>query len=139
MIFGSQLLTIDLVDASTNISSGSVSDDKVIGSILSNTSVPRNVRRELFFSYLSFLSHFLLQCLIVNFILLCQDLNLGLDGFPINVINMKTATFRNGSTIPNGSYRLLFRALRVTGNPKEDNLKDYDFAFTESFGVRVQV
>lgn len=74
-----------------------------------------------------------------QFVLLCQDLNLGLDGFPINVINMKTATFRNGSTIPNGSYRLLFRALRVTGNPKEDNLKDYDFAFTESFGVRVQV
>ena len=51
MIFGSQLLTIDLVDASTNISSGSVSDDKVIGSILSNTSVPRNVRREFFYNY----------------------------------------------------------------------------------------
>ena len=55
MIFGSQLLTIDLVDASTNISSDSVSDDKVIGSILSNTSVPRNVRGEFYFFLLIFL------------------------------------------------------------------------------------
>ena len=55
MIFGSQLLAIDLVDASTNISSGLVSDDKVIGSILSNTSVPRNVRGEFNFFLLIFL------------------------------------------------------------------------------------
>jgi hypothetical protein len=57
------------------------------------------------------------------------------DGFPIDFINMKTATFPNGSTIPNGSYRLLFCALRITGNPEED--KDYDFALTDSFEVQV--
>ena len=49
MSFGSPLLTIDLVDASTgNINNnGSFSDVKVVGSILSNSSVPRNnyVRR----------------------------------------------------------------------------------------------
>ena len=49
MSFGSPLLTIDLVDASTgNVgTSGSFSDVKVVGSILSNTSIPRNndVRR----------------------------------------------------------------------------------------------
>lgn len=58
-----------------------------------------------------------------------------MNGFPVNVISMKTATFHNGSTIPNGSYRFLFRALRVTGNPKVD--ADYDFALSDSFGVEV--
>ena len=71
------------------------------------------------------------------FFLAPQDLNLGVDGFPVNVINMKTPTFLNGSTIPNGSYRLLFRALKVTGNPKLDELKDFEPAFTDIFGVQV--
>lgn len=61
--------------------------------------------------------------------------DLGPKGLPINVINMKTATFRNGSTIPNGSYRFFLRALRVTGDPKLE--EDYDFALTDSFGVEV--
>lgn len=44
MSFGSPHLTIDLVDASTGKinTSSSFSDVKVVGSILSNSSVPRN-------------------------------------------------------------------------------------------------
>ena len=44
MVFGSPLLDIYLVDASVNTSGSPLSEKMVVGSILSNTSVPRNVR-----------------------------------------------------------------------------------------------
>ena len=40
--------------------------------------------------------------------------------------------FANGTAISNGSYRLLFRALRVTGNPKEED--DYESWLSPIFG-----
>ena len=64
-----------------------------------------------------------------------QDLNFGQYGFPISVFDMKTATFLNGSTIPNGFYRFLFRAFRVTGDRALN--QDYDYALSDSFGVQV--
>ena len=43
MSFGSALINIDLVDAShSSITGDSFSDDMVVGSILSKTSIPRN-------------------------------------------------------------------------------------------------
>ena len=56
MSFGSPLVKIDLVDASnSNITGGSFTDDMVVGSILSNTSIPRNNDvREGFFSSIYF-------------------------------------------------------------------------------------
>ncbi|KAG9048751.1 hypothetical protein FS837_012114 [Tulasnella sp. UAMH 9824] len=41
-----------------------------------------------------------------------------------NVIALNPANFINGTAIPNGSYKLLVRALRITGNPK--NNEDYE-------------
>ncbi|KAG7086750.1 hypothetical protein E1B28_002682 [Marasmius oreades] len=50
--------------------------------------------------------------------------------FPIN-----TPTFANGATIPNGSYRLLLRALRVTGD--RENESDYESWLSPIVGVFV--
>ncbi|KAG8892313.1 hypothetical protein FRC01_014233 [Tulasnella sp. 417] len=41
-----------------------------------------------------------------------------------NVLSMKSRTFANGTTIPNGSYRVLLRALKITGDPSNQN--DYE-------------
>ncbi|KAG8946884.1 hypothetical protein FRC04_011311 [Tulasnella sp. 424] len=41
-----------------------------------------------------------------------------------NVLSMKSRTFANGTTIPNGSYRVLLRALKITGDPSNEN--DYE-------------
>ena len=57
-----------------------------------------------------------------------------MEGSAYSFIPIKT-TFLNGSTIPNGSYRLVFRALRVTGNPNLE--EDYDSAFSDVFGIQV--
>ena len=43
--------------------------------------------------------------------------------------------FANGTTIPNGDYRILVRALRITGDPLNEG--DYDSWLSEAFGVRV--
>ena len=61
-----------------------------------------------------------------------QDLSL--EGEPSVIVNMASMTFPNGSTIPNGAYRFLLRALRVTGNPELD--EDYDSVVTDSFGFQ---
>lgn len=73
------------------------------------------------------------NCPFCFFFFVPQDLSP--DGLDINKINMETAVFDDGSTIPNGSYRFLIRALRVTGNPNLD--EDYDYALTDSFGVQI--
>jgi len=44
-------------------------------------------------------------------------------------------TFANGTNIPNGDYRILMRALRVTGNPANED--DYESWLSPIFGVRV--
>jgi hypothetical protein len=38
--------------------------------------------------------------------------------------DLKTPVFANGTGIPNGYYRYLLRALRVTGNPQRQ--EDYE-------------
>ena len=42
--------------------------------------------------------------------------------------------FANATVIPNGNYRVLVRALRVTGDPKRQ--EDYDSYLSEIIGVR---
>lgn len=44
-------------------------------------------------------------------------------------------TFANGTSIPNGDYRILVRALRVTGNPANED--DYESWLSPIFGVQV--
>lgn len=43
--------------------------------------------------------------------------------FPNNTLVLKNV-FANGTVIPNGSYKVLLRALRVTGDPT--NEADYE-------------
>ncbi|KAL0072250.1 hypothetical protein AAF712_000010 [Marasmius tenuissimus] len=52
-----------------------------------------------------------------------------------NSISLNTPTFANGTTIPNGSYRILLRALRVTGDP--ENESDYESWLSPIVGVFV--
>ncbi|KAJ7767725.1 subtilisin-like protease [Mycena metata] len=59
---------------------------------------------------------------------LVSDLNF------VSGLNM-TNTFANGTVIPNGSYKVLIRALRVTGDP--DNEADYDAWLSQTMGVFV--
>jgi hypothetical protein len=46
-----------------------------------------------------------------------------------------SATFANGTRIPNGHYRVLVRALRVTGRPADE--RDYESWLSPIFGVQV--
>lgn len=62
-----------------------------------------------------------------------QDTTAGGDGF--NSFVLETPTFANGTTISNGSYRVLLRALKVTGDPK--NEADYESWLSPVFGVQV--
>ncbi|KAG7098360.1 hypothetical protein E1B28_000318 [Marasmius oreades] len=48
---------------------------------------------------------------------------------------VNTPTFANGTTIPNGNYRFLLRALRVTGDP--ENESDYESWLSPVLGVFV--
>lgn len=45
-----------------------------------------------------------------------------------------TAQFANGSTIPNGSYKILLRALKVSGNPANED--DYEVFLSPTIGVQ---
>jgi len=40
------------------------------------------------------------------------------------VVSLQNRQFANGTTISNGSYRLLIRALRITGDPTNES--DYE-------------
>ncbi|GLB37011.1 putative subtilisin-like protein [Lyophyllum shimeji] len=53
------------------------------------------------------------------------------NGF--NTIALDTPTFANGTTIANGSYRLLVRALRVTGDPTKE--EDYESWLSPIIGI----
>ncbi|KAF8894316.1 pyrolysin [Gymnopilus junonius] len=62
-----------------------------------------------------------------------DDTTDGGEGF--NTLTVTTPTFANGTTIPNGSYRVLVRALKVTGNPT--NEADYESWLSPIVGVQV--
>ncbi|KAK0505223.1 subtilisin-like protease [Armillaria luteobubalina] len=52
---------------------------------------------------------------------------------PYYLLDLTTPTFANGTTIPNGSYRLLLRVLKVTGDPSEES--DYESWSSPIIGV----
>ena len=47
-----------------------------------------------------------------------------------------SAVFANNSAIPNGQYRLLLRALKITGNPADEH--DYETFLSPIIGVNVK-
>ncbi|KAG6919367.1 hypothetical protein DXG01_006916 [Tephrocybe rancida] len=52
-----------------------------------------------------------------------------------NLFSLETPTFADGTTIPNGSYRFLVRALKVTGDPTKE--EDYESWLSPIVGVVV--
>lgn len=50
-----------------------------------------------------------------------------------NTKNFSMAQFANKTTIPNGQYRILMRALRITGNPKSEG--DYESWLSPIIGI----
>lgn len=52
---------------------------------------------------------------------------------PYYLLDLTTPTFADGTTIPNGSYKLFLRALKVTGDPSEDS--DYESWLSPIIGV----
>lgn len=53
------------------------------------------------------------------------------NGF--NTFTLETPTFANGTVIPNGAYRLLLRALKVTGDVTKE--EDYEVYLSPIIGV----
>ncbi|KAF9526570.1 pyrolysin [Crepidotus variabilis] len=132
LLFGSPAIRIDLVDPSVNFTAtvpsnqpgrrdtpddpvnvfsfpqdregGSFASVKIIGTLAEYTYVTRN-------DEVSPLS---------------QD-----NGY--NVYDIDVPAFANGTTIPNGQYRSLLRALRITGDPTKE--EDYDSWLSPIFGV----
>lgn len=54
------------------------------------------------------------------------------QGPPFVAINFPTA-FANGTAVPLGEYRVLLRALRLTGNPADE--RDYDVYVSQPVGI----
>ncbi|KAG6817490.1 hypothetical protein H0H87_008115 [Tephrocybe sp. NHM501043] len=52
-----------------------------------------------------------------------------------NVFSLEEPTFADGTTIPNGSYRFLLRALKVTGDPTKE--EDYESWLSPIVGIFV--
>ncbi|CAA7260654.1 unnamed protein product [Cyclocybe aegerita] len=50
-----------------------------------------------------------------------------------SLLRLRAPTFANGTTITNGQYRVLFRALKVTGNSKRQG--DYESWLSPVFGI----
>lgn len=57
------------------------------------------------------------------------------DGSGFNLFDINPPTFANGTTIPNGSYKILLRALKVTGDPT--NEADFESWLSPVIGVQV--
>lgn len=55
---------------------------------------------------------------------------------PYNSLALETATFADGTAIPNGTYRLLLRALKVTGDPV--NEADYETWLSPIVGIDIK-
>ena len=48
------------------------------------------------------------------------------DNTGYNEVALSKPQFANGTTIPNGAYRILLRALKVTGDPtREDDFESW--------------
>ncbi|KAJ3530209.1 hypothetical protein NMY22_g8670 [Coprinellus aureogranulatus] len=60
-----------------------------------------------------------------------NDWDINVNG--ANILALETPTFANGSSIPNGSYRLLFRALKVTGDQTKQ--EDYETWLSPIIGI----
>ncbi|KAI0745166.1 subtilisin-like protease [Earliella scabrosa] len=56
------------------------------------------------------------------------------DGTGFNLLSFATPSFANGTAIPNGAYRLLLRALKVTGNPTKE--EDFESWLSPIIGVQ---
>lgn len=54
----------------------------------------------------------------------------GYTSYPFEVM-----AFANGTQVPNGSYRFLVRALRVTGDPEQNS--DYESWLSPVVGVAI--
>ena len=57
------------------------------------------------------------------------------DGTGFNELSFSSPQFANGTTIPNGSYRVLLRALKVTGDPTKE--EDYESWLSPVVGIQV--
>ncbi|KAI0684940.1 subtilisin-like protease [Cytidiella melzeri] len=57
------------------------------------------------------------------------------DGSGFNLFGISPPTFSNGTTIPNGQYKILLRALKVTGNPNSE--ADFESWLSPVIGVQV--
>ncbi|KAI0088133.1 subtilisin-like protease [Irpex rosettiformis] len=57
------------------------------------------------------------------------------DGSGFNLFDVTPPTFANGTKIPNGQYKILLRALKVTGNP--GNESDFESWLSPTIGVNV--
>ncbi|KAI9067297.1 subtilisin-like protease [Trametes sanguinea] len=55
------------------------------------------------------------------------------DGTGFNTLAISAPEFANGTTIPNGSYRILLRALKVTGDPTKE--EDFESWLSPVIGV----
>ncbi|KAI0663397.1 subtilisin-like protease [Cubamyces menziesii] len=55
------------------------------------------------------------------------------DGTGFNTLTISSPEFANGTTIPNGSYRILLRALKVTGDPTKE--EDFESWLSPIIGV----
>ncbi|KAF8149475.1 pyrolysin [Crassisporium funariophilum] len=124
LVFGTPALRVDLVDAAFNMTTtlnkrgldlpfftfphankgGSFAQVKTIGPLVSLDYIPRH------------------------------DEDTSENGDPYSVFNLQTPTFANGTIIRNGAYRILIRALRVTGNPKRQ--EDYESWLSPIVGIQ---
>ncbi|WVQ82219.1 hypothetical protein IAT38_004347 [Cryptococcus sp. DSM 104549] len=59
--------------------------------------------------------------------------NVDSEGGDYATFELSTATFANGTTIPNGSYKFLMRALHITGDITKES--DYEAWLSETFTV----
>ncbi|KAF8800185.1 subtilisin-like protease [Phlegmacium glaucopus] len=107
LVFGSPALDIDLVDASTTANSVSSGSFAGVNVLGSLMSLDYTPRN-----------------------------NETGTGNPFTVFNITTPTFANMTVIPNGSYRVLIRALRVTGDPQSE--KDYETWLSPIVGVQAK-
>ncbi|KAI0633256.1 subtilisin-like protease [Trametes polyzona] len=57
------------------------------------------------------------------------------DGTGFNTLNIGAPQFANGTTIPNGQYRILLRALKVTGDPTKE--EDFESWLSPVIGIEV--
>ena len=57
------------------------------------------------------------------------------DGSEFNEFAISPPVFANGTTIPNGQYRILLRALKVTGDPTDE--EDFESWLSPVIGVQV--